>query len=159
VVSEVALSLWSTPTDLLTWDLALVDHKLISQDSYRVLLTPQRLDTNSLFLTDQLNGLGVEVITKYVVGDDRELLADTVRRVMSRSRIVILSGGLGPTEDDVTRDAVALALDRKMIFHPEIADQLEQRFRKAGRTLAVATIFRGRESLAAELAMERSQSP
>jgi nicotinamide-nucleotide amidase len=100
------------------------------------LLTPQRLDTNSLFLTDQLNGLGVEVVTKYVVGDDRDLLADTVRRAMSRSRIVILSGGLGPTEDDVTRDAVALALDRKMVFHSEIADQLEQRFRQAGRKMA-----------------------
>ena len=100
------------------------------------LLTPQRVDTNSLFLTDQLNGLGVEVVTKYVVGDDRDLLADTVHRAMARSRIVILSGGLGPTEDDVTRDAVALALDRKMIFHPEIADQLEQRFRQAGRKMA-----------------------
>jgi len=100
------------------------------------LLTPQRLDTNSLFLTDQLNGLGVEVVTKYVVGDDRDLLADTVRRAMSHSRIVILSGGLGPTEDDVTRDAVALALDRKMVFHSEIADQLEQRFRQAGRKMA-----------------------
>ncbi|HVP48886.1 MAG TPA: competence/damage-inducible protein A [Bryobacteraceae bacterium] len=100
------------------------------------LLTPQRLDTNSLFLTDQLNGLGVEVVTKYVVGDDRDLLADTVRRAMSHSRIVILSGGLGPTEDDVTRDAVALALDRKMVFHSEIAEQLEQRFRQAGRKMA-----------------------
>jgi nicotinamide-nucleotide amidase len=100
------------------------------------LLTPQRLDTNSLFLTDQLNGLGVEVVTKYVVGDERDLLADTVRHAMGHSRIVILSGGLGPTEDDVTRDAVALALDRKMIFHPEISDQLEQRFRQAGRKMA-----------------------
>src|SRR5579863_6270548 len=100
------------------------------------LLTPQRLDTNSIFLTDQLNGLGVEVVTKYVVGDDRDLLADTVRRAMGRSGIVILSGGLGPTEDDVTRDAVALALDRKMVFHPEISDQLEQRFRQAGRKMA-----------------------
>src|SRR5712692_487057 len=100
------------------------------------LLTPQRLDTNSLFLTDQLNSLGVEVTTKYVVGDDRDRLADTVRRAMSHSEIVILSGGLGPTEDDVTRDAVALALDRKLIFHPEISEQLEQRFRQAGRKMA-----------------------
>ena len=89
-----------------------------------------------MFLTDQLNDLGVEVTTKYVVGDDREQLADTVRRAMSRAEIVILSGGLGPTEDDVTRDAVALALDRKLIFHPEIADQLEQRFRQANRKMA-----------------------
>jgi len=100
------------------------------------LLTPQRLDTNSLFLTDQLNGLGVEVTTKYVVGDDRDRLADTVRRAMSRAQIVILSGGLGPTEDDVTRDAVALALDRRLIFHPDIAEQLEQRFRQMNRKMA-----------------------
>ena len=100
------------------------------------LLTPQRLDTNSLFLTDQLNGLGVEVTTKYVVGDDRERLAHTVRRALANAEVVILSGGLGPTEDDVTRDAVAMALDRKLVFHAEIADHLEQRFRQAGRTMA-----------------------
>src|SRR5690349_22024530 len=100
------------------------------------LLTPQRLDTNSLFLTDELNGLGIEVTTKYVVGDNRDHVADVVRRSMSRSEIVILSGGLGPTEDDVTRDAVALAIDRKLVFHPEINEQLEQRFRQANRKMA-----------------------
>ena len=100
------------------------------------LLTPQRLDTNSLFLTQQLNDLGVEVTTKYVVGDNREHVADAVRRAMSRAEIVILSGGLGPTEDDVTRDAVALAIDRKLVFHSEIAEQLEQRFRQANRKMA-----------------------
>src|SRR5712671_846057 len=92
------------------------------------LLTSQRLDTNSLYLTDQLNNLGVEVVTKCVIGDDRDRLADAIRRALSRTGIVILSGGLGPTEDDVTRDAVAQALDRKLVFHPEIADALEQRF-------------------------------
>ena len=100
------------------------------------LLTPQRLDTNSLFLTQQLNDLGVEVTTKYVVGDKRDDVAGAVRRAMSRAEIVILSGGLGPTEDDVTRDAVALAIDRKLVFHPEIAEQLEQRFRQANRKMA-----------------------
>jgi nicotinamide-nucleotide amidase len=92
------------------------------------LLTPQRLDTNSLFLTGELNSLGVEVTTKCVVGDDRDRLADTVRQAVRRSQIVILSGGLGPTEDDVTRDAVAQAIGRKLVFHPEIAEKLEQRF-------------------------------
>lgn len=92
------------------------------------LLTPQRVDTNSLFLTEELNALGVEVTTKYVVGDDRNRLAETVRGAVRRSQIVILSGGLGPTEDDVTRDAVAQAIDRKLVFHTEIAAALEQRF-------------------------------
>src|SRR3989442_942213 len=100
------------------------------------LLTAQRLDTNSLFLTDELNALGVEVVTKCVVGDDRDRLADAVRRAVCRSRIVIVTGGLGPTEDDVTRDAVALALDRKQRFHEEISDQLEQRFQRMGRKMA-----------------------
>jgi nicotinamide-nucleotide amidase len=100
------------------------------------LLTPQRLDTNSLFLTEQLNNLGVEVTTKYVVGDNRDHVADAVRRAMSRAEIVILSGGLGPTEDDVTRDAVAVAIDRKLVFHPEISDQIEQRFRQTNRKMA-----------------------
>lgn len=100
------------------------------------LLTSQRLDTNSLFLTEHLNNLGVEVVTKYIVGDDRTRLAELVLRAVSQSEILIVSGGLGPTEDDVTRDAVALALDRRLVFHPEISDHLEIRFRKAGRKMA-----------------------
>ena len=99
------------------------------------LLTPQRVDTNSLFLTDQLNALGVEVVVKSVIGDDLNRLADAVRRAMSRSEIVILCGGLGPTEDDLTRDAVAAALDRKLIYHPEITAVLEQRFAQLKRKM------------------------
>ncbi len=100
------------------------------------MLTPQRVDTNSLYLTGELNNLGVEVVTKCVIGDDRERLADAVRRALSRSEIVILSGGLGPTEDDLTREAVAEALDRKLVFHPEIAEALEQRFAQYKRKMA-----------------------
>jgi nicotinamide-nucleotide amidase len=117
------------------------------------LLTPQRIDTNSLFLTEELNSLGVEVTTKCIVGDDRDRLSDVVRRAVARSQIVILSGGLGPTEDDVTRDAVAQAIDRKMIFHPEIASQLEHRFLQMGRKMPEinrrqAFIIEGAEMLA-----------
>src|SRR5437870_11835438 len=100
------------------------------------LLTSQRLDTNSLYLTDQLNALGVEVVTKCVVGDDRERLADAIRRAVSSSQVVIITGGLGPTEDDVTRDAVALALGRQQCFHEEISNRLEERFRQMGRKMA-----------------------
>ena len=100
------------------------------------LLTPDRMDTNSLYLTGELNRLGVEVVGKCVVGDDRGRLADAVRLALSRSEILILSGGLGPTEDDVTREAVAQALDRKLIFHPEIADALAERFARARRKMA-----------------------
>ncbi len=94
------------------------------------LLTPQRQDTNSLYLTDQLNALGVEVVAKLIVGDDRARLADAVRAALARSEILILTGGLGPTEDDVTRDAVAQALGREQVFHQEICDAIEERFRR-----------------------------
>src|SRR5690242_12918566 len=100
------------------------------------MLTSQRVDTNSLYLTDQLNALGVEVVTKWVIGDDLHRLADAIRHSVSRSEILILSGGLGPTEDDLTRDAVALALDRRLVFHAEIATQLEQRFAQMKRKMA-----------------------
>ncbi len=100
------------------------------------LLTPSRVDTNSLYLTGELNRLGVEVVAKCVVGDDRDRLADAVHRALGRSGVVILSGGLGPTEDDLTREAVAQALDRKLVFHPEIADALTERFARARRKMA-----------------------
>lgn len=100
------------------------------------LLTPQKVDTNSLYLTDQLNALGVEVVRKTIVGDERERLTDSIRGAVARSHIVIITGGLGPTEDDVTRDAVAAALGRELVFHQEICDWLVERFRSFGRVMA-----------------------
>jgi nicotinamide-nucleotide amidase len=100
------------------------------------MLTPQRVDTNSLYLTGELNNLGVEVVLKSVIGDDRNRLADAIRRAVDRHQILILSGGLGPTEDDVTRDAVAQALGRKLLFREDIATALEQRFLAAKRKMA-----------------------
>jgi nicotinamide-nucleotide amidase len=100
------------------------------------LLTPQRLDTNSLYLTDQLNALGVEVVRKTVVGDERERLTDSILGAAARSQIVVLTGGLGPTEDDLTRDAIAGALGRGLVFEQEICDRIEKRLRFFGRTMA-----------------------
>jgi nicotinamide-nucleotide amidase len=100
------------------------------------MLTPARVDTNSLYLTEQLNNLGVEVVTKYVVGDDRDRLAATIRLAASNSQIIILSGGLGPTEDDVTRDSLSMSIERRQIFHQDISDQIEQRFLRMGRRMA-----------------------
>jgi len=105
---------------------ALMDAEIIAVGSE--MLTAERLDTNSLYLTGELNSLGVEVVTKCVIGDDRDRLADAVGRALGRSGIVILSGGLGPTEDDLTREAVAQALGRGLVFHAEIAEALERRF-------------------------------
>ena len=100
------------------------------------LLTPDRIDTNSLWLTSQLNALGVEVRRKLVVGDDRELLAEAVRDSLDHASIVILSGGLGPTEDDVTRDAVAHALGRSLVFRQDLLDALTERFQRLQRKMA-----------------------
>ena len=99
------------------------------------LLTPQKIDTNSLYLTDQLNALGVEVVRKTVVGDERERLMDTILGAVARSQIIVLTGGLGPTEDDLTRDAVASALGRAMVFRQDICDQIEERFRRFQRKM------------------------
>ncbi len=100
------------------------------------MLTPERVDTNSLYLTAQLNDIGVEVVAKSVIGDHRDRLAEAVRLALSRSPILILSGGLGPTEDDVTREAVALALGRGLAYSAEIAEALERRFTQARRKMA-----------------------
>jgi len=99
------------------------------------LLTPQKIDTNSLYLTDQLNALGVEVVRKTVVGDERQRLTDTIIGAVARSQIIILTGGLGPTEDDLTRDAVATALGLTLNFKQEICDKIEERFRRFNRKM------------------------
>jgi nicotinamide-nucleotide amidase len=100
------------------------------------LLTPARLDTNSLFLTEKLNGLGVEVVRKTIVGDDRQRLADTVKASVESAKLVILTGGLGPTEDDVTREAVALAFGRELELRQDLLDWLVDRFQRMGRKMA-----------------------
>ena len=100
------------------------------------LLTPDRLDTNSLYLTAELNALGVEVVTKTIVGDDRLRLAGAVRAATTRSQVVIVTGGLGPTEDDVTRDAVAEALGLGQSFQQDICDWIEDRFRRMNRVMS-----------------------
>ena len=92
------------------------------------LLTPFRQDTNSLYLTEKLNQLGVEVIFKTIVGDNREHLTRAAGLALSRADIVIFMGGLGPTEDDLTREAVADALQLELRRDPEILASLELRF-------------------------------
>jgi nicotinamide-nucleotide amidase len=75
------------------------------------MLTPYRQDTNSLYLTEQLNSLGVIVVFKTIVGDRRRDLVNAIRTALGRVDIVVVMGGLGPTEDDLTREAVADALN------------------------------------------------
>ena len=94
------------------------------------MLTPYRQDTNSLYLTDQLNRLGVEVDFKTVVGDSREHISSVTRAALARADILILMGGLGPTEDDLTREAVADALELPLQRDDTAVALLEERFAK-----------------------------
>lgn len=92
------------------------------------LLTPFFQDTNSLFLTEKLNELGVEVAFKTVVGDNPDHLTNVARTAITRAGIVIFMGGLGPTEDDLTRECVAAALGREVNRDPELITELYKRF-------------------------------
>jgi nicotinamide-nucleotide amidase len=92
------------------------------------LLTSAYPETNSLFLAEKLDNLGLRLRYKSVVSDDLEDLVRAVKLALSRSRLIFISGGLGPTEDDRTRDAVAQAVKKPLVFHPEIVKKIEDRF-------------------------------
>ncbi len=92
------------------------------------MLTPFRQDTNSLFLTEGLNDLGVQVAFKTIVGDSLEHLTAAARIALARADIVLFSGGLGPTEDDNTREAAAAALGTALHRDPELLASLETRY-------------------------------
>jgi len=100
------------------------------------MLTPHRLDSNSLYLTEQLNLLGVDVIFKSIVGDNLRNLVAAAQHALFRSDIVVFSGGLGPTEDDLTREGVAEALGLSLHRDPEIVAKLEKRFADRGWKMA-----------------------
>ncbi|MCB1021012.1 MAG: competence/damage-inducible protein A [Acidobacteria bacterium] len=116
------------------------------------LLTPARLDTNSLFLTERLARRGVEVIRKIVVGDNLERIAAEIRRGREEAHIVIVTGGLGPTLDDLSREGAAAALGVGLVEQPELVAWLEERFASFGRKMAAnnrrqALILEGAEPL------------
>jgi nicotinamide-nucleotide amidase len=96
------------------------------------LLGETRLDTNSLFLAGRLGDLGIELRAKSVVADDRDRLRDVFLAAMSRADLVILTGGLGPTDDDLTREVVAAALGRPLSEDPSIVTQIRGRFERRG---------------------------
>lgn len=96
------------------------------------LLTPNRIDTNSLFLTERLNSIGIEVELKTIVADNEALLEQVVREAVSRSALVIATGGLGPTEDDVTKKVFARVLKTQMVLDDQILERIKSRFRRRG---------------------------
>ena len=99
------------------------------------LLTPFRLDTNSLFLTSELNQLGIRVVHKAVVGDSPDEMRSSFSQALGRAELVVSSGGLGPTDDDRTRDTVAELLGRKLRRDEAILRGIQERFQRFGRAM------------------------
>ena len=104
------------------------------------LLTPFRVDSNSLVITERLNEIGVDVRLKLVVGDDVEELAESLRRALAWADVIVMTGGLGPTEDDITRDAIARAFEAPLEIDESIVDRIKERFARRG--LAMPAINR-----------------
>jgi nicotinamide-nucleotide amidase len=116
------------------------------------LLTPFRTDTNSLFITSKLNEIGIEVTAKLIVGDRADQLAGFVRASLARADLLVLSGGLGPTDDDVTREAVAEATGLGIEEHEPIVERIRARFAARGMKMPAvnrkqAQVLRGAEIL------------
>src|SRR5688572_4045134 len=96
------------------------------------LLGSTRLDTNSLFIAERLSAIGIELRSKAVVGDDRDLIAELCRQALTRVDLVVLTGGLGPTDDDLTREAVASVFGLPLVENTGIADLIAARFARRG---------------------------
>jgi nicotinamide-nucleotide amidase len=96
------------------------------------LLGTTRLDTNSLFIAERLSSLGIVLQAKMVVGDDRNAIAGHCTAALSRADVVIITGGLGPTDDDLTREAAAQATGLALEEHPDIVERIEARFTRRG---------------------------
>ena len=107
------------------------------------MLTPFRQDTNSLYLTAQLNNLGVEVGFKTIVGDSLKDIVRVTTAALSRADIILLSGGLGPTEDDLTREAVAETLGLQLRRDPAIVSAIERRFAEHGWKMSANNVKQG----------------
>jgi nicotinamide-nucleotide amidase len=94
-----------------------------------------RTDTNSLYVADRLSSIGIDLRVKTVVGDERDDLASVVRQALDRVDVVVLTGGLGPTDDDLTRDVVADVLERPMSIDESIVAKIRARFERRGLTM------------------------
>ena len=116
------------------------------------LLAPDRTDSNSLWLTEKLNSIGIEVKLKTIVGDDDARLEEAIKDAVRRSKVVITTGGLGPTEDDITRKVAARALGRRLLLDEAVLEEIRKRFLSFGmpmpeRNTRQAMIIDGAEVL------------
>jgi nicotinamide-nucleotide amidase len=96
------------------------------------LLLGQIVDTNSTWMAQRLTALGVNLFYKSVVGDNPDRMKEVLTQALERADVVITSGGLGPTQDDLTREVVAEVTGRKLVLHRPFLEQIEHRFRNRG---------------------------
>ena len=99
------------------------------------LLLGQIVDTNSAWIAQRLTNLGVNLFYKTVVGDNQNRMEEVISKALDRSDVVITGGGLGPTQDDVTREVIAAVTGRELVRDPKLIDEIEQRFRSRGFTM------------------------
>ena len=97
------------------------------------ILLGEILDTNARYIARALRDLGIDLYRKTTVGDNQKRIAQAIQQAMQRSDIIITTGGLGPTVDDPTREAIALAVGVEAEYRPELWEQIQERFRRFGR--------------------------
>ena len=90
-------------------------------------------DTNATYIARELRDVGIDLYRKTTVGDNARRIAQTIQEALQRTDIIITTGGLGPTVDDPTREAVALAVGVETEFRPELWEQIQNRFQRFGR--------------------------
>ena len=100
------------------------------------LLLGQLVDTNSSYIAKRLAENGIELVQTTTIGDDLERMKEAIKEAIRRSHIVITTGGIGPTEDDLTRQAVAEVFGRPLTFQPHLMEQIEALFKKRGFRMA-----------------------
>jgi nicotinamide-nucleotide amidase len=96
------------------------------------LLLGQIVDTNAAWMAQRLTSAGVNLFHKTIVGDNHERMGATIAQALDRSDVVITGGGIGPTQDDITRDVIADVTGRKLSLHPDLLSDIERRFRSRG---------------------------
>ncbi len=104
------------------------------------LLLGQIVDTNAVYLAQQLAELGISLYYKSTVGDNKERLTEIIKKALSRSDLIFITGGLGPTMDDITRESIASAVEERIVVDEEAAEQIRSYFKRRGRSMAESNI-------------------
>jgi competence/damage-inducible protein CinA-like protein len=105
------------------------------------ILLGQIANSNAQWMSERLAEIGIDVLHHQAVGDNEERIAEAVRLALSRADIVIVTGGLGPTQDDITRQGLARALGLELVRHPEIEELLREKFSRIGRTMPESNLL------------------